>query len=473
LRFVQSNIGGLISIASAWQKADIFRTWSDPVEIAIQATSHLAQADVLDTIHALQTPLVDEELNKADQALDQLLTEGYKRRLSQALDDADTIPEALERIRREGNRIRRDEVPSLEELLAQAIHQETSSDNSGFQVDGELLTTTGAYWLNNWAGSTKRFTAGSTILLGGASSSGKTTVGNIFALSALAQGLPVFFYQAELAPWRHLRDLLILRKKLDRKEKLKHDESLPATWVWQSGKEKDDLLQYPSASNSIRQREVMFAALESWADKWERRLAESPNTCKGVLVVDYIQLIKDESARSDYSALETIASELAQFAATRSVVVVILSQVSKGDQREIGKALADALLPPKDGRDSTRSEDVRKVLEANAETFFAGADIRRVADVAIAIMPLPGTEDGSGNKLRTLVVSKDRGHSWSAFEEGGKRVLSFRMSASGTFQDVAYGVSGLPDPYVSKPAVKPKPAIWHNKGLPANDDEVP
>jgi hypothetical protein len=472
LRFVQSTQGGLLSIASSWEKADRSRTWTDPLELAQAAVLPWPPSQTEATLQALQQPLVGSELDAAQIALQELLLAGSKRRLAQVLDDSDSLPEALERIRKEGGRLRKDEIPSLQELLDEGISKDTSTDRSGFQVRSELVTSTGAAWWNNWAGPSARFTAGSTMLIGGASSSGKTTLSNILAISALEQGLPVFFYQAELAPWRHLKDLLLLHFRRDRRKRLASSDVLPENWVWQQGREKEDLLRYPPLGSEIRQKNVMLSTLEAWADNWERRLSDSPNACKGVVILDYIQLIRDDTARSDYTALESIASELAQFAASRSLVLILLSQVSKGDQKEIGRALADAMVPPKDGR-SSRSEEVRKVLEANAETFFAGADIRRVADMAAAVVPIPGSEDSSGNRLRALVLSKERGHAWSIYEEGGKKVLSFRLGVTGTFQDVAYGVSGLPDvdAYL-KPTTNPTPAR-QGRGVPATEEEVP
>lgn len=472
LRFIQSSALGLISIASTWERADISRTWSDPYELAEVALRTQPEETRQYVLQQLQLPLSTDELERAWKALDSIRLEGAQTRLSQAIQDSSSLAEALERVRREGSRLRREEPPKLQELLQTAIDRDSTSDQSGFALRRDLMGECGSLWCNSWAGPTGRFTAGSTVLIGGASSSGKTTIANIFALSALDTKLPVFFYQAELDPARHLRDLFLLNHKRDRKSRLDASTTLPDHWIWQEGRDREDLLRYPSLHSDLRQKSNLLASLESWADGWERRLGRSTNACKGVVILDYIQLIRDESARSDYTALEAVASELAQLAASRSLVMVILSQVSKGDQKEIGRALADAMTPPKEGRPDNRSQEVLRVLESNAETFFAGADIRRVADVAFALVPIPGSENQSGNRLRTLVLSKERGNSWGSFFEGGKRVLSFRMENSGVLTESDYGVKGLPalEGQTWSPTVFPPK---QSRGVPSFEEEVP
>lgn len=472
LRFIQTSQYGLVSIASTWERAELSRTWGDALEMAEAALRAQPEESRRFALEQLALPLSAEELGQAWKALETIQLEGAKNRLNQAVGDAQSLPEALERVRREGTRLRREEPPKLQELLQTAIERDSCADQSGFPLRADLMEDTGATWCNSWAGPTGRFTAGSTVLIGGASSSGKTTIANVFALSALDAKLPVFFYQAELDPARHLRDLYLLHNKRDRKGRLEATTTLPDHWIWQEGRDREDLLRYPSLHSDLRQKSNLLASLEAWADGWERRLGAASNACKGVVILDYIQLIRDESARSDYTALEAVASELAQLAASRALVVVILSQVSKGDQKEIGRALSDAMTPPKEGKSDHRAQEVLRVLESNAETFFAGADIRRVADVAFALVPIPGSENQYGNRLRTLVLSKERGNSWGSFFEGGKRVLSFRMESSGTLTETNYGVKGLPAPegQTWTPTVFPPK---QSRGVPSFEEEVP
>lgn len=472
LRFIQSSQFGLISIASTWEKADLSRTWGDPYELAVAALRAQPEETRQFILEQLQRPLDTDELTQAWKALELIRLDGARRRLGQAIEDSSSVADALERVRREGSRLRREEPPKLQELLKTAIERDSTSDLSGFALRQDIMGECGATWCNSWAGPTGRFTAGSTVLIGGASSSGKTTIANVFALSALDAKLPVFFYQAELDPARHLRDLYLLHHKRDRKARLEASTTLPEHWIWQEGRDREDLLRYPSLHSDLRQKSNLLSSLDAWADGWERRLGTSTNACKGVVILDYIQLIRDESARSDYTALEAIASELAQLAASRSLVVVMLSQVSKGDQKEIGRALNDAMTPPKEGKSDNRAQEVLRVLESNAETFFAGADIRRVADVAFALVPIPGSENQTGNRLRTLVLSKERGNSWGSFFEGGKRVLSFRMESSGTLTESNYGVKGLPAPegQTWSPTVFPPK---QSRGVPSFEEEVP
>jgi len=472
LRFVQSPTLGLISVAATWERAELTRTWRDPLEMAEAALLAQPESDRDTLLEQLRLPMDSQTTLGALKAFDFIRLEGAQRRIGQVVQDSKSIPEALERVRREGAKLRREEPPLLVDLLQTAIDRDATTDNSGFTVRRDLMGDNGASWCNSWAGPPGRFTAGSTVLIGGASSSGKTTIANIFALSALDEKLPVFFYQAELDPSRHLRDMLLLHGKQDRKSRLEAGHTLPPHWIWENGRDREDLLRYPSLHSDLRQKQNLLSSLESWADGWERRLASSSNACKGVVILDYIQLIRDESARSDYTALEAVASELAQLAASRSLVMILLSQVSKGDQKEIGRALSDAMIPPKEGKPDQRSQDVLRVLESNAETFFAGADIRRVADVAFALVPIPGSENSSGNRLRTLVLSKERGNSWGSFFEGGKRVLSFRMDHSGSLTESNYGVTGLPS-IDSQSWGSSSPPTRQGRGAQAFDEEIP
>ena len=128
-----------------------------------------------------------------------------------------------------------------------------------------------------------------------------------------------------------------------------------------------------------------------------------------------MQLLEDPESRSDFKATEAAASTLAQLAAERGLVVVILSQASRNSQTELAKDL-------KPGAKEENKEAARRKF---AENCFAGADVRRVAHLALATIEDPDPEARKG--ARMLYKSKDRG----AADVKEEKRLTWRMTASG------------------------------------------
>lgn len=314
-------------------------------------------------------------------------------------------------LKKEAAKIRREEIPPLNTVWENAKLREKAARNkqSGFAVSPKFAGAV-SRWLNNWASPAGIFTAGRTLLIGAPSSGGKTTIGNIMACSAMESSLPVLYWQAELSVEEHLAD--IGRCWLD----------IPRSSILNQGipKELDRLLHYPRLGETLRSRADMIRHIHEWADMMELSWNPSQNDCRGVVILDYLQLMEDPD-QSDFKSIEIAASTLAQVAAERNLVAVILSQASKGSQTalygELGKAKGN----------DVKIDAARRNF---AETCFAGADVRRVAHVSMASMIEEHQEHGPA--IRCLFKSKDRG----AFDENMPDKIRWTMTRSGRMQEL-------------------------------------
>lgn len=203
-----------------------------------------------------------------------------------------------------------------------------------------------AAWFNGWLGTRAGLEPGETFILGGAPEAGKTSLAALFAVDALAVGCPVLFWQLELS----------------REETLEHLQAQlpePADWwkgaFWNRARRTlppawADLLTVPrwTAPEVEAVRDAMLTMTRQ-ADRAARN-GMPRHACKGLVIVDYAQLltVADAGPRlAGHEILCTAASRLAKAAAENGACLLLLSQMNKQDQKEAtagGTALAGADL---------------------------------------------------------------------------------------------------------------------------------
>lgn len=387
-------------------------TISDPWITARRSLEKVAAGSKEEALFASLEPLVQaEELENASKALERAKVQHARNYLADSLHKGESLGGILESVRNASTSLRKREhtPPNLRDLFEEGTRAAESIVSSGFELSRKYAGHLADWW-NTWAGPAGRITAGRKILFGAASESGKTTISNWFALSALDEGIPVLYYQTDLPPAEHLGDLLRMKAGESRESlsyPAKAEETLRA---WGMDTPRRELLRYPSQLGNSRTREGLNVAVEDWASEWKKRRERSgeANSCNGLLIVDYLQNITDPEARYDYKALEDLTADLAALAGTYGLAVLALSQMGKGDQKETGAELA------------RKESDKREwVLRQRGENLFAGGDLRRAFDSAVALVKVQ--EEEEGKSTRYLVGVKGRG-----VQEAAKRVQDFR-----------------------------------------------
>jgi hypothetical protein len=203
-----------------------------------------------------------------------------------------------------------------------------------------------ADWFNAWLGTRAGLEPGETFILGGAPEAGKTSLAALFAVDALAAGCPVLFWQLELSREETLEHL---QAQLPEpagwwKEKFWNHARRPLPPAWA------DLLTVPrwTAPEVEAVRDAMLTMTRQ-ADRAARN-GMPRHACKGLVIVDYAQLltVADAGPRlAGHEILCTAASRLAKAAAENGACLLLLSQMNKQDQKEAtagGTALAGADL---------------------------------------------------------------------------------------------------------------------------------
>jgi hypothetical protein len=241
---------------------------------------------------------------------------------------------------------------------------------------------------------------GRTLIIGGAPGAGKTSLGALLAVDALAAGCPVLIWQLELGRDEALEHMVAQVPQNGAWWETKfwnRARALPFPEGW------DRLLSIPADPRP--EAEDLLAAMDRMARRARRdRRAETlDHACNGLVVVDYAQLLtlRDRRAQAaGHEILSTAASRLAKAAAERGLCLVLLSQLNKGERQE--GPLGD--------------------------TALAGADLARVAHCAVFIQkgnkegkPCKGNEDPHTDphkgEARVLDWTKRRG----AYHLDGRR----------------------------------------------------
>lgn len=218
-----------------------------------------------------------------------------------------------------------------------------------------------AEWFNSWLGTRAGLEPGQTFILGGAPEAGKTSLAALLAVDALAVGCPVLVWQLELSREETLEHLQAQRRDLTGWPTGafwgRARAPLPDAWA--------DLLTVPR--QPAPEVEAVRDAMRTMTRKADRaaRAGNKRHACKGLVVVDYAQLLTVAAAgprNAGHEILATAASVLAKAAAESGACLLLLSQLNKLDQKE-GSASGTALA----GADLARmAHRVAMVHKANA-----------------------------------------------------------------------------------------------------------
>jgi hypothetical protein len=310
--------------------------------------------------------------------------------------------------------------------------------HSGFKLSDAYIAPHIVRWIHAWCSPTGQVVPAGTFLLWGArSGDGKTTCAGLFMISAILADLPIFCVQVELGYKRHVRDFATQMAKQDRGGK-PTEQAIAA--IRKVRPDIDRYLSYPKTKDkkSLERIEVIRAEIQAWYDSLPER--KDGNVCKGLVIVDYLQCIKDPNSRAEHEAMDHIVQDLAVLAHETNLVVVALSQMTRGSQL----AFAADVIKARDKKPADRADAIQGAIEDYASNGMAGGDIKRKADVAICIGGIKGQ--------RILVASKDRGSAWGD-DRDAHRTQLFRLTRSGA---MALPTEGRPQTLEEYVATIPK-----------------
>lgn len=211
---------------------------------------------------------------------------------------------------------------------------------------------------NAWLGPRAGLEPGRCVIIGARPGAGKTSLAALFAVDALAAGVPVLFWQLELSREETLEHLLaqvpgagnwwsdFWTKRCNR--------AIPSGW-------NDNLtvpaITGPEAYEADTIRDAMLAAAH--------RNKRPRHAVRGLVVVDYAQLltVRDKTGHTpQHEVLTKAASMLTKTAADNGLVLLLLSQLTKEAKKN----------QTKEGR-------------ALEETALSGADLSRMAHVVFGL----------------------------------------------------------------------------------------
>ena len=252
-----------------------------------------------------------------------------------------------------------------------------------YQNDGMAGTPTGIAALDKQIGGMK---PGDMIVLAGRPSMGKTALALGLAWSVAEQGIPVFFGSLEMTA-EALLPRFFSNKLAQRGVEIPYFNIANGRMnetefrdVIKIGQEFADL------PIQIGERECRsMPRLRSAARRSEKIFGKPP----GLIVIDYLQLIEDPKATSDYNRVSKASGDVKSLAMDMGCPVLVLSQLNRG---------VEAREPPiprlSDLRDSGKvEEDADIIMLAYRETYYLSklresipvSDLQRHADLADAI----------------------------------------------------------------------------------------
>lgn len=225
-----------------------------------------------------------------------------------------------------------------------------------------------ARWFNANLGSRGGLEPGTNVFIGGSWGAGKTSLGALLAVDALAAGCPVLFWQMELNRFKTLEHLTAQLPGTGRwwlhdwKTRLSglSDKTPPDGW------DRLDVPSFASREAAEIQRAIEALARKSGA---ARRAGTLAHACNGLVVVDYIQKLtmREKGPRAaEHEVINGAASDLVKTAADLGVCLVMLSQINKDAQKagdDGGTSLAGADL----ARPADTLVTIRKANKAAAE----------------------------------------------------------------------------------------------------------
>jgi hypothetical protein len=215
-------------------------------------------------------------------------------------------------------------------------------------------------WFNAWLGPRAGLEPGRCMIVGARPGAGKTSLAALFAVDALAVGCPVLFWQLELSREETLEHLLSQVPGTGGRWWKQYwtercNVPLPPAWA--------DLLTVPPIDGpEAYEADTIRDAMLAHAARAGRKVRHA---CKGLVLVDYAQLLTVRDRRAStpqHELLTKAASMLAKAAADNALCLVLLSQLRKADK--------DAQAQGKQPLD---------------ETALTGADLSRMAHVAFGL----------------------------------------------------------------------------------------
>lgn len=218
-----------------------------------------------------------------------------------------------------------------------------------------------AKWFNSWTGKRGGLEPGKTLIVGARPGGGKTSLAAALAVDAMAAGCPVLFYQLELSRGEAIEHLLAQKPGTGGRwwnewESERCNQPLPPDWA--------DLLTVPRIDSPEHyEADTIQAAMITLRRRSDR--AEIAHKCRGLVIVDYAQLLTVHAARAatpQHEILTKAASMLAKCAADNGLALMLLSQLTK-----------EAKKGQQEGKQS---------LE---ETALTGADLSRMAHVIFGL----------------------------------------------------------------------------------------
>lgn len=263
-----------------------------------------------------------------------------------------------------------------------------------------------ALWLNSCLGARAALEPGRTLLIGGAPGGGKTSLASAFACDAMLQGIPTLLWQMELSRSEQVEHLASQICQIDNK---KFTQIAMQPWryrlknssIVQKFAQFEDLLQMPDPDErQLYSAEWIADQMRSLARKSIRQRKEGQYSLpvNGLCIVDYVQLIQSESgSRSNnrHEILERATNLLVKTAADFGLVLILNSQLNK-DREENGAK----------------------------DTSFAGADLVRMAHVAITLVP--SKDEQEQNDSIKLILQKHRGTLDGSRSRYDQLLLQFR-----------------------------------------------
>lgn len=315
-----------------------------------------------------------------------------------------------------------------------AVH----AGKSGFRLDRAFFDDDTCDWIQKWVSPCGTMLPGGLcIMVGAASGGGKTTFSGGVLLSAAKAGMPVLVYQAELDHGDHAADLATQCAGIDRGSK---PTDLVNIQVGAVAARLDAVVSYPSTDKKslLETPSHLRVEVEAWLESLPAR--NDGNDCPGLIVVDYLQCLRDPESRAEWEGVDRIAQELADIAHKTRCVVVVLSQMTRGSQLAFAQAIVNAAA-------AADHQSFADLMEAAIETYgttgMAGGDgVKRRADVAFVL--------GGVHGQRIVAIAKERGHAWGEDEAQDNRARLVTLRRNGRWerskQSMAEFAAGLPKP---------------------------
>ena len=252
-----------------------------------------------------------------------------------------------------------------------------------------------AEWFNAWLGPRSGMDPGRCMMVGARPGAGKTSLAALLAVDAIAAECPVLFWQLELSREETLEHML---SQLPGTGRWWNDywtkrcnTPLPDAW--------DGMLTIPRMDGpEAYEADTIREAMQAMA----RRAGKVRHACKGLVLVDYAQLLSVRDRRAStpqHEILTKAASMLKKTAADNSLCLVMLSQLTKESKK-----------------------DQQAGKQAMEETAFTGGDLSRIPDVAFGLSHAKeggpdgweetgarNVTEGPGGEARLLANIKRRG----------------------------------------------------------------